>query len=537
MRKVPLAGAAAALVIAFVPAAAGETDQAGGAAAGAAQSWPVAGQNVANTRNQAAESLISAANVGQLRQKWSLKTAGDVTATPTLMNGVLYFPDLGGMLWAVGSGGKVVWSHPVASYTGIAGDVSRDSPAIAGTELITGDGFHLNKLNAGAHVFAVNRTTGALLWSVQVDTDPASIVTGSPTVYHGVVYVGVSSYDESDSPLCCTFRGTVVALSAATGQTLWKTYTVPSDNNGSDSNLPGYYSGGAVWGSAPVVDPATGLLYVATGDNYSVPAGTCQKPNQKNCQPPVTSDYLDSILALRLSTGAVAWDYHTVRADAYNGTCKTLCGPDDDFASSPNLITTTNPVTGTSEQLIGAGQKSGYYWALDPATGKLVWHTKIGPGGGGGGIFWGSATDGTNIYSAEADANKTPYTLQGSGPYAGQTITGGSWTAMNAATGAILWQTPDPQSASDTGYVSVANGVVYADSNASTGTNMYALDASTGAILWSFASGGEVRSGAAIVGAKVYWGSGYRGGHNNKLYAFGLPAAVAVIPGGRVRRR
>jgi polyvinyl alcohol dehydrogenase (cytochrome) len=53
---------------------------------------------------------------------------------------------------------------------------------------------------------------------------------------------------------------------------------------------------------------------------------------------------------------------------------------------------------------------------------------------------------------------------------------------------------------------------------------MYALDASSGAILWSFASGGEVRSGAAIVGPKVYWGSGYRGGHNNKLYAFGLPA-------------
>jgi polyvinyl alcohol dehydrogenase (cytochrome) len=201
------------------------------------------------------------------------------------------------------------------------------------------------------------------------------------------------------------------------------------------------------------------------------------------------------------------------------------------------LITTTNPVTGAPEQLIGAGQKSGYYWALDPATGKLVWRTKIGPGGAGGGIFWGSATDGTNIYSAEADANKAPYTLQGSGPYAGQTITGGSWTAMNAATGAILWQTPDPQSASDTGYVSVANGVVYAGSNASTGTNMYALDASTGAILWSFASGGEVRSGAAIVGAKVYWGSGYRGGHNNKLYAFGLPAGARhsdmseVLPG------
>jgi polyvinyl alcohol dehydrogenase (cytochrome) len=523
-RRLHAAVGLAALVVAFAPAAAGGVARAGGARAGAAQSWPVAGQNVANTRDQAAESLISAANAGQLKKKWSLTTAGDVTATPTMMNSVLYFPDMGGMLWAVGSAGKVIWSHTVASYTGIAGDISRDSPAIDGNELITGDGFHLNKLNAGAHVFAVNRTTGALLWSVQVDTHPASLITGSPTVYNGVVYVGVSSYSESDSALCCTFRGAVVALSAATGQILWKTYTVPSDNNGSDSNLPGYYSGASVWGSAPVVDPATGLLYVATGNNYSVPAGTCQNPRQKNCQLPVADDYFDSILALQLSTGAVAWDYHTVTADASNDSCKSGCGPDDDFASSPNLITTTNPVTGTSEQLIGAGQKGGFYWALDPATGTLVWHTKIGPGGPGGGIFWGSATDGTNIYSAQADSKRKPYTLQGSGPFAGQTITGGSWTAMNAATGAILWQTPDPQSAADTGYVSVANGVVYADSNASTGTNMYALDASTGAILWSFASGGEVRSGAAIVGAKVYWGSGYQGGHNNKLYAFGLPA-------------
>ena len=529
-RRLRAAVGLAALVVTFLPAAAGGMDRSGGGAASVPQSWQVAGQNVANTRDQAAESLISAANVSQLKRKWSVTTAGDVTATPTMQNGVLYFPDMGGKLWAVTSAGKVVWSNTVASYTGVTGDVSRDSPAIDGAELITGDGFHLNKLNAGAHVFAVNRTTGALLWSVQVDTDPASIVTGSPTVYNGVVYVGVSSYDESDSSLCCTFRGAVVALDAATGQTLWKAYTVPSNNNDSDSNLPGYYSGGAVWGSAPVVDPATGLLYVATGDNYSVPAGTCQKPNQQNCQPPAANDRFDSILALQLSTGAVAWDYPTVAADAYNGTCKTLCGPDDDFASSPNLITTTNPVTGASEQLIGAGQKSGYYWALDPATGQLVWRTKIGPGGASGGIFWGSATDGTNIYSAEADAPKKPYTLQGSGPYAGQTITGGAWTAMNAATGQILWQTPDPQSATDTGYVSVANGVVYADSNARTGTNMYALDANTGTILWSFASGGEVRSGAAIVGPKVYWGSGYSGGHNNTLYAFGLPAGARHSP-------
>lgn len=486
----------------------------------------MAGQNIANSRDQAAETVISPSNVSRLTPAWTVTTAGDVTATPTMVANVLYFPDMGGMLWAVTSSGQVVWSHPVASYTGITGDVSRDSPAIDGNELILGDGWDANKLNAGAHVFAVNRVTGQLLWSVKVDNDPASIVTGSPTVYNGVAYVGISSYDEglAGQPGCCTFRGAVVALNASTGHVLWKAYTVPSNNHGRDSNRPGYYSGGALWGSAPAVDPATGLLYVATGNNYTVPAGVCHKPHQTNCARPIPSDRYDSILALKLSTGALAWGYRTEEADATSNACTTICGPDYDFGSSPNLITTTNPATGTAEQLVGVGQKSGYYWALNPSTGKPMWRTRIGPGGAGGGILWGSATDGTRIYSAEADTGGIPYKLKGSGPFAGQTITSGSWTALDPATGAILWQTPDPQSVPDSGFVSVANGVAYAGSNAATGTNMYGLDASTGSILWSFASGGEVRSGAAIVGAKVYWGSGYRGGDNNKLYAFTLPA-------------
>jgi polyvinyl alcohol dehydrogenase (cytochrome) len=110
----------------------------------AAQSWPVAGQNIANTRDQAAETVISPGNAAQLASAWTLATAGDVTATPTMVNNVLYFPDMGGMLWAVTSTGHVVWSNPVSSYTGITGDVSRDSPAIDGDELITGDGWDDN---------------------------------------------------------------------------------------------------------------------------------------------------------------------------------------------------------------------------------------------------------------------------------------------------------------------------------------------------------------------------------------------------------
>jgi polyvinyl alcohol dehydrogenase (cytochrome) len=88
------------------------------------------------------------------------------------------------------------------------------------------------------------------------------------------------------------------------------------------------------------------------------------------------------------------------------------------------------------------------------------------------------------------------------------------------------------------GYVSTANGVVYADQPAPADPNMYALDVASGRILWRFASGGSVASGAAIAGGRVYWGSGYLlpiscpapgvalsycPVGNDKFYAFALP--------------
>ncbi len=501
---------------------------------GAPGQWSMAGQNISDTHYQATENEISTANAGRLAPRWTLTTAGAISTTPTVDNGVVYVPDYGGKLWAVAAGsGKVLWSQDISGYTGVAGDVSRTSPAVYGNELILGDGWILSSGAAGtsgARVFAVDRFTGKPVWSTQVDTDPNAQITGSPVVYGGVAYVGISSKGEGNTR--DSFRGAVIALDAATGTLLWKTYTVPSNNGGGDSNLPGYYSGNAVWESTFAVDPARGLLYIDTGNNYSVPAGVCTTPQQTGCAPPAADDYLDSILALRLSDGTIAWADHTLSTDLW--TLPQPVGPDFDFGAGPNLFTTINPATGRAEQLLGVGQKSGVYWAVDPATGKVAWQTEIGPADvvANAGIEYGTATDGRRIYAAEADTAGLSYTLGGSGPYAGKTVTRGSWAALDPATGKILWQTPDPQGAVDAGFVSTANGVVYAGSMAATGTNMYALDAATGKILWSFASGGSVSGGAAIVDGSVYWGSGYCGTlclgsttpvlNNNKVYAFDL---------------
>jgi polyvinyl alcohol dehydrogenase (cytochrome) len=186
-------------------------------------------------------------------------------------------------------------------------------------------------------------------------------------------------------------------------------------------------------------------------------------------------------------------------------------------------------VKGKPTEVLGAGQKSGVYWALDPDSGDVMWGTQVGPGGSLGGIEWGSATDGKRIYTEINNNNHIPYQLA---PASTETVNAGSWAALDAATGAILWQVPasgqnplDPTlAAGSTGQTTVANGVFFAGSLSG---DMVALDAATGKLLWKFASGGSVVSGPSIVDGTLYWGSGYSnigiGTGNNKLYAFSIP--------------
>ena len=181
--------------------------------------WSMAGQNINDTHFQADEHQISPASVGRLAPRWTLTTAGAVSATPTVANGVVYVPDYGGKLWAVAAGsGKVLWSQAISTYTGVAGDVSRTSPAVYGDDLIMGDNWILSPDTSGARVFAVNRRTGAPVWSTLVDTDPNAQITSAPVVYGGVAYLGVSSKGEGNTQ--DSFRGAVVAVDAATGKLL-----------------------------------------------------------------------------------------------------------------------------------------------------------------------------------------------------------------------------------------------------------------------------------------------------------------------------
>jgi polyvinyl alcohol dehydrogenase (cytochrome) len=489
--------------------------------------WTSAGQNIQNTRSNSAESKIGVGNVATLQKKWEFTTGGDVSATPAVDGANVYFPDWAGNLYAVNRAtGQQVWKVSIAQATGIPGDKARTTPALTDTKLYIGT---MGPFGGSTRMLAFDKSTGALLWSTQLDTHPAALITQSAVVHAGRLYIGTSSQEEAFSLIpgypCCSFRGSVYALDADTGAVLWRTFTVP----------PGW-PGGAVWGSTPAVDPSRGQLYITTGNNYNIPDSALACVDAAGGDPAFVracidpADHIDSILALDLKTGAIRWATSALPFDAWTvdcipgigdgSNCPEPAGPDYDFGQGAQLFTVRNG-NGKPLDLVGAGQKSGQYWALNPDTGQVAWVTTAGPGGTAGGLQWGSAVDGLRVYTADSNSNFKPWTMPD-----GSVVTSGMWSGLDAATGQLLWQTAPPHGGGASGPATTANGVMYGCSLDPEGY-MYALNGATGAVLWQFKSGGSCLSGAAISNGEVYWGSGYSnfgfGTPNNKLFKFGLP--------------
>jgi polyvinyl alcohol dehydrogenase (cytochrome) len=514
---------------------------------GDAGDWAMYGQNVCNTRGgNVASDPITPATVAKLKVRWMYTAAGDISATPAVVGGQVYVPDWGGNITRLDAAtGSVVWSKNVGTLLGIgdgglavdsggldtgatrafAAPISRITPVIAGSSVI----FGMGSSQSNATMAAIDKDTGALKWQTPLDMHPTALITGSPAIDGDTVYVGVSSGEEVAAGLvanypCCTFRGSVVAMSASTGAIKWKTYTIDdSVYYNADHTLSGY-SGVAIWSGTPTVDRKRHLIYVTTGNNYSTPMPA-----------PTTlpdGDHIESVLALDETTGAIKWQKRVVAKAGDVWTFLNFSGPDYDLGCGANLFTTT--INGASQDVVGAGQKSGVYWAFNADTGSVLWKTQVGPGGHLGGIHWGTAVDSNAVYVGVNDEVGNPYKLGGTGPQAGTQTSVGSWAALDPKTGKTIWQIANPamsaplNGGSVNGPLAVWNGVVFAGSMDAMGM-MYALDAATGKVLWQFASGASVYSGPAIVNGAVYWGAGYPASRlglgssgPTQLYAFDL---------------
>ncbi len=502
----------------------------------AGSDWRMIGNGSGNNRTQPLERRIGVDNVSHLAKKWVTSITGDVSATPAVVDGAVYFGDFGGTEWKLSADtGTVLWSHRISDYTGISGDISRTSPALAGDTLVIGD------LSA-PNIMGIDAKSGDLRWITKLDPDPHAIITGSPVLAAGTIFVGTSQAGTS------TYPGALVALNPQTGAILWRMYSLPNPNG-----LPGGYWGAVMFGP-PAVDLKDRLVFaafkVAQGEPLAVKACNAAAPGgfSESCEQP--GSYLSSIVAFDLKTGVPVWSYRVVGEAPWQRACGgqpsavTWCAAESDnplnggdkwdlSGSGPNVFEIGR---GRDKRtVVGVGEKSGVYILLDAKTGEFIWNTLVGPGGDQGGMEWGTAYDGDRIYVSITNQHHIQYLLSDNRRLTSTAATGGSWAALDPDTGKIIWQRADPQTEVvagetvgvwDLAPVSAANGVVYAASMAKSGNEFYALNGATGKILWAGPAGSSVNAGPAIVDGSVYWGSGYaRAGAvessgNTKFFAF-----------------
>jgi polyvinyl alcohol dehydrogenase (cytochrome) len=301
--------------------------------------------------------------------------------------------------------------------------------------------------NSGGFVVQLDAATGKPGWQSPVGSFGGF---GTPLPIGNKVLVGASSGEENLVAENAKFRGKAVALDKATGKLLWEHYT---------ADPPA--SGAAIW-SSPSVDPDLRMAFFTTGNNYTGVAG----------------DQSDSIIALDLETGMLMWKFQATANDVYT-TVNAGPGPDHDFGANPVLF------EGGGKKLVGAGQKSGKFWALDRMTGQMVWNHQVAGGCGIGGVFNNGAYDGKRI-------------LVSSWPCAGAS----TLKALDPATGMPLWQKMFP--AQSWGPITVANGVGFVASQ----NVLNAFDVTNGNVLMMQMVGGSISSGAVVVDGRVYFGSG-----------------------------
>ena len=259
---------------------------------------------------------------------------------------------------------------------------------------------------------------------------------------------------------------------------------------------------GSVWSSGTVLSDL-GLVVFGTAD----------------CKFSGSAPYADSVIALRITDGTLAWKFHPL---GHAPAC------DDDFGASANAGLSANGKT----IFLGEGSKNGTYYSLDPATGHLRWSTNVVFGGSSGGFIGTTAYDGSRILGATALGDFLPTsrgTLPVCDPSDPRDVAQQNPTdhGFDSATGAVLWQANDTASFSAT---TVAGGMMF-NSLALAAKSIQVRDASNGHLLTQVGLPQFSWSGIATVGDALIFGVGTTASANSSGIEVLTPGgAPPVVP-------
>jgi outer membrane protein assembly factor BamB len=434
--------------------------------AGAAtyQDWPTFLQSNART-SATIDPNLSVANASALKLKWTSLTGAPIASSASIVGTTAYVGSWDGYEYALSTtNGALVWK----TNLGITNDANcfpatigiTSAPAIVNGVLYVGGG--------GPYWYALNATTGAVLWSVYTGDNSAAGAHynwSSPLIVNGFAYVGIAS--NCDNPLV---QGQLLKVDLTQHQIVATHNLVPNGQ-----------VGGGVW-TSPTYDASTNTVFVSTG---------------------TLNDYTQT-----QSQAVVALDAGTL---AYKSSWQlpfSAAVSDSDWGTTPTLTTDS-----AGDQLLSLANKNGvlYTFNRNNLAAGPVWQRQIAIGGdcptcGDGSIASGAFANGVLYYASGHNQ------VNGAGA-------NGSISAIDPGTGNVLWihHTEQPI----IGAPAYVNGMV-AETEGST---FEVLNASNGTLLYSYVLAGPAYGAVSVARSQFYVGA-----YDHKLYAFGLGASAAPAP-------
>lgn len=322
---------------------------------------------------------INAANVNQLGLKWAFSIplwSQFLPDTPYYHENMRYFgletvPLVAdGIMYATGPNqafaldartGHRIWSYSRPRTPGLVSDASLGTNR--GLAILDDKVFMVTD---NAHLIALNRITGRLVWEVVMPDEPQKYGgTIAPLVVKDMVIAGVAGGDWG-------IRGFLDAYKAGTGERVWRHWTVPAKGDPGFETWKGTavtYGGASTWLTGSY-DPETDTLFWATGNPW---------PNSDDRERAGDNLFTDCVLALDLATGKLKWYYQFTPHDTR-----------DWDANQPNVLVNAK-FRGEDRKLLLHADRNGFFYVFDRTDGRLLlaekfvrrltWASGIGPDG------------------------------------------------------------------------------------------------------------------------------------------------------------
>jgi outer membrane protein assembly factor BamB len=409
-----------------------------GSSAFSSDDWPTYLHDARRSADNPTESNLSASNISTIVPDWTFTAGGYFWASPTVANGNVYVGAGDGEMYSVNAmNGTLVWKR----FVGLDNSDTKCSATpfgVASSATVQDGTVYVG--GGDSHFYALNATTGAILWNVSLgSTSSGHYIWSSPLIYHGYAYLGVAS--RCDRPLV---QGQLVQLNLTSHQASFFNTTTPSS------------PGAGIWGS-PTLDSATGTIFVGTGNG-----GT----------------HSESVLALNASTLTLtgAWAVPPNQSVV-----------DGDFGNTPTLFTDSH-----GDTRIEIANKDGFAYAFDAnrLNAGPVWETTIA-------IGCSQPEFGCGSISPGAFDGQTLYLAGGITTVVGVNCTGGV-RALDPLTGHFLWQHCAPGHV--LGGLAYANGLVVD----SAGRTLEVLNASNGDLLFHYLTNGLLYDAPTVAYGRIY---------------------------------